>query len=217
LKASPVDAYPEDGLNPEAPLEAWLGVKDTPADKLAPKALEVAEAGRKASNYALLPVLSANAQERFTNATGFAGKVASYAIQGVLSWKLDYGTYATPDVQQRAIELQQLRTERTRRELEDAIFEAYQRVQSGIVKSTAARAQVAAANQAASLALDRYQAGAATQIDVTQNQRDAFSASAAQIQADADLAYARALLRINAGRPVTSSGSSGPAPAPPSK
>ena len=45
--------------------------------------------------------------------------------------------------------------------------------------------------------------GAATQLDVTQAQRDAFLASASQIQADFDLAYARAALRLAAGVPIS--------------
>src|SRR5690606_22414485 len=96
--------------------------------------------------------------------------------------------------------LQQVRTAKTRRDMEDQIFTAHQQIQTGIAKSTAARAQAAATKKAADLALERYQAGAATQLDVTQAQRDAFAANVSQIQADADLAYARLLLRINAGQ-----------------
>ena len=79
----------------------------------------------------------------------------------------------------------------------------FRRVEAGVAKSRAARAQADAAARAASLSSDRYAAGVATQLDVTQAQRDAFLASAAKIQADADLAFARASLRLAAGVPVS--------------
>ena len=71
------------------------------------------------------------------------------------------------------------------------------------MKSTAARAQAEAAQKAAELALDRYRAGALTQLDVTQSQRDLFQAQTARIQADADLSLARVVLRVVAGKPPT--------------
>ena len=121
----------------------------------------------------------------------------------MLSWRLDYGSYATARAAAAATEAEQVLTEQVRRNLEDTIYEAYHRVEAGIAKSTAARAQAKAARHAAELALDRYQAGALTQLDVTQSQRELFQAEAARIQADADLALARIILRVVAGRPAT--------------
>lgn len=203
LTPTPVDVFPQDDLHPEAPLGQWLNVKDTPSDKLQAKLVEVNDAAKRAADYALLPVISANASERLTNATGFSGRAAQYQLQAVLTWRLDYGTYANTKVQDQVVEVQRVRTEKARRDVDDQIFEAHQRIAAGIVKSRSARAQVAAATTAADLAKERYQAGVATQIDVTQSQRDAFLASASQIQADADLTYWRMLLRIAAGRDVT--------------
>lgn len=203
LTPTPVDVYPNDDLHMEAPLGQWLAVKDTISDRLQSKLTEVNSVAKKAANYALLPTISANASERLTNATGFAGRAAQYQLQAVLSWRLDYATYANTKVQDEVAQVQRVRTEKVRRDVEDAIFEAHQRIAAGIVKSRSARAQVVAANTAATLAQERYQAGVATQIDVTQSQRDAFLASASQIQADADLSYWRMLLRVAAGREIT--------------
>ena len=58
------------------------------------------------------------------------------------------------------------------------------------------------ARRTAELVSDRYQAGAATQLDVTQAQRDAFLADVSRIQADAELACARASLRGAADLPL---------------
>lgn len=197
---TPVTNPVEDDLHEEGPLQTWLNAKDTPAQRAARLQIEAATAGERAARSALLPTLSANAQERFTNATGFTGRTSFYTLQAVLQWKLDYGTYATAKAQNFAGQVQQIRTERTQRSEQDAIFDAYQRVATGRSKSAAARAQASAADKAASLALDRYRAGVLTQLDVTQSQRDAFQAQASRIQADADLAYARVVLRTAAGK-----------------
>ncbi len=191
-----------DNLQHERPLESWLSTSKSPQTELQQRISDTAEAGRKAAWRAMLPTLSANAQERFTNATGFSGKSNSYALQAVLSWRLDYTTYANARAQDVTEQLHQVQTERTARSVQDSIFEAYHRVEAGLVKSEAARAQSAAAKRAAELALQRYEVGAATQLDVTQAQRDAFLAEATRISADADLSFARASLRIVAGQPL---------------
>lgn len=195
--------FQEDDLRREGPIQAWLDLAARgPAHRAAALAREAAEQNRKAATSAFLPALSGSAQERISNATGFAGQAATYSLQLVLSWRLDYGLLGTHRAQEAAIEAQQVRLERTERAVADATFEAFQRVEAGIAKSVAARAQAQSAKRAAELAQDRYGIGAATQLDVTQAQRDAFLASAAQIQADSELAYARAALRLAAGVPV---------------
>ena len=147
-----------------------------------------------------MPTLSANAQERITNATGFTGRTSAYTMQGMLSWRLDYSAYSTAQAQASAADVQKVRAERARRGVEDDIFDAWERVRTGIVKSASARAQAEAALRAEELALARYQSGALTQLDVTQSQRDAFQAQASRIQADADLLYSRVVLRLAAGK-----------------
>lgn len=199
ISPTPVTQYPEDDLHSEESLESWLQKKDTPSDRMQTELLKAAQDGRKAAKYSLLPTLSANAQQRFTNATGFAGRSSIYTLQAVLSWQLDYGTYAQAQAQAAASEVQQVQAERARRGIEDSIFDAYQRVEAGIAKSRSARAQANAARKAAQLAQERYQSGAATQLDVTQSQREFFAAEAARIQADADLAFSRVSLRVVAG------------------
>lgn len=204
LSPDPAQPFPEDDLHPEGSLNGWLSLAgSTPAQRAQQKLGESAEQNRKAASRALLPTLSAVAQERFTNATGFTGRNSAYTLQLILAWKLDYGTYATTDAQSAALEVQRVRVERSKRASEDAAFEAFRRVEAGVAKSRAARAQATAAARAAALSADRYSAGVATQLDVTQAQRDAFLASAAKIQADADLAFARASLRLAAGVPVS--------------
>ena len=92
--------------------------------------------------------MSAAAQERLSNATGFGGEVSTYSLQLILSWRLDYGVRSGVEAQEAALEAQQVRLERTERAALDAAFEAYQRVRAGVAKSQAARAQLRAASRA---------------------------------------------------------------------
>lgn len=211
ITPSPVSEYPVDDLRPEAPLADWLGSRNTPAERAQKHLSRAATAAKKAAAFAFVPTLSANAQERISNATGFSGTSSSYTLQAVLSWRGDYATYATAEAQASALDAQRVRSERTVRYTEDSIFEAHERVRTGIAKSASARAQASAATRAEALARLRYQAGALTQLDVTQAQRDAFLAQAARIQADADLAHARVMLRVVAGKPPAVPPSASPA------
>jgi outer membrane protein TolC len=213
LSPEPSDgSLAEDDLHLEGPLQPWL---DLASKSPATRAIgHVREAGRqalKAGSTTLLPTLAAVGQERITNATGFGGRATSYSIQLILSWRFDYGLVAADRAQEASIMVREVQLERTERALADATFEAYHRVLAGIAKSRAARAQSHAATRAASLAQERYSVGAATQLDVTEAQRDAFLATASQIQADSDLANARAALRLAAGVPL-STGSPAAAP-----
>jgi len=61
---------------------------------------------------------------------------------------------------------------------------------------------VSSSKHGADIALDRYKAGSATQLDLLQAQRDAFTAEVSRIQADADLANSRAQLRLSVGKPL---------------
>ncbi len=202
IAPTPVVEYPADDLHPEAPLNEWLASSDTPSDRVQVELGHAAASAKKAAAYSLLPSLSANGQERITNATGFTGRTSAYTVQAMLSWRLDYSAYSTAQAQASAADVQKVRSERARRGVEDDIFGAWERVRTGIVKSASARVQAEAAVRAEELALARYQAGALTQLDVTQSQRDAFQAQASRIQADADLLYSRVLLRLAAGKPA---------------
>ncbi|HSU41064.1 MAG TPA: TolC family protein, partial [Polyangiaceae bacterium] len=200
LTPSSVVEYPIDDLHPEPGLETWLAYRNTPADRVQAALNRAAESAKRAAAYSVLPTLSANGQERVTNAPGFTGHSNFYTVQAMLSWRFDYGTYATAQAQASAVDVQKVRAERTRRGVEDDVFDAWDRVRTGIVKSASSRAQAQAAVRAEELALSRYQSGALTQLDVTQAQRDAFQAQANRIQADADLLYSRVLLRLAAGQ-----------------
>jgi outer membrane protein TolC len=140
------------------------------------------------------------AQERFTNATSFSGRAEVYLLQATLGWQFDGTISPSIRAQAAAANASLIRAEYAERAAQDAIFQAWHQVHAAIEKSRAARAQISAARTAAELASDRYSLGAATQLEVVQAQQDAFRADVARIQADTDLAYARAALRASSGQ-----------------
>ncbi len=202
----PATTFAEDGLVEEAAVGQWLrrGHENLPELRVVEAQVRLEEANARAAQRAYLPTLSAQAQERFTNATGFTGRTASYTLSATLSYRFDLATIAQNKVEQASADVTRARAEGTRRGTEDAIVEAWQRVTTNLAKARAARAQVRATATAARLTQDRYATGVSTQLDVTQAQRDAFGADVARIQADLALAQSRAVLRLASGEPLTS-------------
>jgi outer membrane protein TolC len=201
IEPEPVTAFTTDDLHEELPLAGWFQSEASlPSIVSARESVRAAERNVNAADAAWLPTISATAQERFTNATSFAGVSEYYILQAVASWRIDPTLLATSRAQRAAAATARAREDGTRRATEDAIYDAWHQVHANIERSRAARAQLAAASLAFDLARDRYASGVATELDVLTAQQDAFRADVARIQADADLAYARAALRLNAGQ-----------------
>jgi outer membrane protein TolC len=148
----------------------------------------------------LVPVLSGFAQERFTNATGFTGRSALWSAGVTATWHFDAGTVATMRSASATARASTAAEDRARLEARDRVHDDWQLVRAAIAKSRAARAESHAAATSADLVAERYAAGTALELEVVQAERDAFTSQAARIQSDADLAYARMALRLDAGR-----------------
>jgi outer membrane protein TolC len=191
-----------DDLHEEAPLESWEGapLEAIPSVAASVEQRSTAESTALAAKLAFLPTLSASAQEHLTNAPGFTGSHdAIWVLNVTAAWRLDVTTYGTLRSQDAAAEIALTREAAARQRALDQVHESWFRVHDGIAKSRAARAEAQAAGAAVSRARDRYQQGAGTQLELVQAERDAFSAEVSRIQADADLFYARASLRLDAG------------------
>ncbi len=195
--APALEGAPEEA-GPVAPYEARAA--HTPAVAAAEEDVRGASAAVSAAWGALVPSLAANATERWTNATGFAGKSPVYAAGVTATWRLEAGALFGVRVVEAAETLATIRKERAVRAAQDQAFLAWAQVEAGTAKSRAARAQVASASEAARLARGRYEAGRATALEAQEAERDAFEAEVSRIQADADLAYARAVLRAAGGQ-----------------
>jgi outer membrane protein TolC len=201
----------EDDLHPEPSLDAFSPPDpELPPIATAMKNREAAEQQATAQRLSLLPSITGNFTEYGTNTPGFLGH-NYYWIAGVgFAWQLDLTSIANIRSQDAAAGAARAREQRARLSARDAIHRFWNTVQADIANSQSARAQAKASEHAARLARDRYEVGAALQLDLLQAQRDAYSADVARIQSDADLANARAQLRLAAGRdPFASSESEG--------
>ncbi|WP_242343005.1 TolC family protein [Anaeromyxobacter terrae] len=189
-----------DDLHEEPPLERFQVPDEAiPALAAAMQSRAASEQQARAQRLTLVPSLSASVTERVTSAEGLAGRDAYWQAVVGLSWSLDLTNFAGIRAQDAAADAARAREERARLAARDDIHRAWMTVRTNIARSRSARVQAEVGTRAADLALERYQAGAATQLDLLQAQRDAFSADAARIQADADLVNSRAQLRVAAG------------------
>jgi len=191
-----------DDLHAELPLIEWeQSATEIPAVAVAAEQRRGSEATATAARFALLPSLSAGAQGRLTNATGFIGHQAIYVLTATLNWRLDVTSFGTVRSQDAAARLARVREISARRAALDQIHESWSRISNGVAKSRAARAEALASTAAVERARERYREGAGTHFELVQAERDAYSAEVSRIQADADLSYARVALRLNAARP----------------
>lgn len=190
----------EDDLHAEPPLEHFMtAVQEHPAMRAASSDVLAAERALHAAWFSLAPTLNGQLTERLTNATGFSGQVGLWQLVVTATWQLDFSRPAAIGVQDAVAQQARIRLEQAQQAVETNIFESWQRVQAQRARAEAARAQVVAAQRAFDDARARFDAGAATQLDVIQAQRDLFSAQVSYISAIADLRVARDLLRIRSG------------------
>jgi outer membrane protein TolC len=189
-----------DGLHKEASLGEWEGrISQLPGIRGAATSAEAAHEQARAARLALLPTVAATATEQVTNTAGLVGHDSYFTGMVTASWRLDLAALARRKGQGAAEQAARVQEEATANRARDAVHEAWQRVDSGIMASQSARSQAAAARLAADKARERYAAGAGTQLELIQAQRDLSSMEAARIQSDADLALGRILLRLAVG------------------
>jgi outer membrane protein TolC len=192
-----------DDLHAELPLPEWeQSLTEIPSVAVSAEQRRGSEATATAARFALLPSLSAGAQGRLTNATGFVGHQAIYVLTVALNWRLDVTSFGTMRSEDAAARLARVREGSARQVALDQIHESWSRISNGIAKSRAARAEALASTAAALRARERYREGAGTHFELVQAERDAYSAEVSRIQADADLSYARVALRLNSSRPL---------------
>lgn len=201
LAAEPGGALPDDDLHEEAPRASFEGRK-TPSVVLAEQEAKAQDHAVAQSRNLLFPTLSAVAQERFTNATGFANQSAIFTATLNLTFRFDLAVLSQADTQRAALAANAIKTSRAERAQADDLATSWSLVTAQIAACRAARAEAEANRLAATLAKERYGAGTALQLDVLQADRQAFQSEVASIQADADLKYARAALRLAAGRSI---------------
>lgn len=198
----PGGALGEVPLTEESALASWLGrVGDAlPPVRQAHAQGRAARAVDSAARWGYLPTLSARGTERYTNASGLnGGHPLIWGANVNLAWHFDLNLPAVERQVRYGLKAAREAEASAERDAADRIFRDYAQIQANLAKSAAARSQVAATKLGAQWAAEKYTAGLLTQLEVSQAQRDAFSAEAARIQADTDLLYYRAMLRLDAG------------------
>ncbi|HVY48039.1 MAG TPA: TolC family protein [Minicystis sp.] len=202
----------EDALTEEAPLAALEpGAARLPAVRAAQLEAKAAARNAQAAWAALAPTISGTASERVScgydkrgcEPIGFVNTAATYQLVLQANWNLDATTYFGAKAQDAAHAAATARVRRAELAAHDDLFNAWQQVRTQIATARAAKAQLDASRKAAALVRERYAVGSATQLEVTQADRDALEAEMSVIQAYADLAYARELVRIDSGRPTS--------------
>jgi outer membrane protein TolC len=194
---------PPDDMRPEPPeKDLEQGVESLPAVLAADQDHIATERNADQAKFALVPVIGAQFTERLSNATGFTGQVSKWNAGAALTWRLDLPTILGINVATSQEQTAKLAAERQRLNSRDQINTDWQRTVAAIQKVEAAKALVEAAARASQVARDRYAAGAATQLDVIQADRDLLQAEVSQIASRTELGSARLSLRISAGQPL---------------
>lgn len=200
LEPGTVTGLPVDDLHPAPALETLeQGLGALPQVQAAERDVSAASRTSMAATLALVPTLSAQATERFTNATGFQGQPALFNAGLLLNWRVDVPAVHALRAQRSAELTAQLTAEKVRAAAADQLHADWQKVRAAITKVRAAGAQVVSAARAAALAGERANAGVATQLDVIQAERDRFVSELNDIQARTELASARAALELSSG------------------
>jgi outer membrane protein TolC len=202
-------------LHQEAPLEELeKSVSALPQLQAAALSVEQAAENAEAQKLALFPTLSGQFVEHGSNSGGFTGTDWSYFFVFALTWNFDYTSVTQIHAQNAAADAARARDLRARLAAGDAVSLEWNSVRAAIARSQSARSELQTSQHAEALASDRYRVGAATQLDLLQAQRDAFSAEVSRIQADADLANARAQLRLSVGKSLSDGAPTAPIAAP---
>ena len=197
----------DDDLHIEPALASFEGdLGHLPAVAAAAESTHAAEQQATAQHLALVPTVAGTFVERYTSAPGFTGHELTWQAALVLNWALDFTSIANIHSQNAVAAAARARELRARHLARDAIHRQWETVAAAIARGRAARAGQAAAAHAAEQARNRFQAGAITQLELLQAQRDLFSADVSRIQADADVINARAQLRLAAGSTLIEAG-----------
>jgi outer membrane protein TolC len=201
------DALPAD-LAPRALAQGPLDATRAPAVQAAAHdaACRVAERAQQAWGYA--PTVSAFAQERLTNAQGFAGRADTWAAGVSLRWSLFDGGAREARVSGAAAAVREAEAN-ARASLQQAIDALAQAHDDRVAAEAAlqsAAARRAAAAEALRTAQERYAAGLGAASDVSLAVRDDQDAALAFAQAEARAAVAVEAERAAAGLPLVLSG-----------
>jgi outer membrane protein TolC len=182
------------------PLEDYLDeIDELPATRAARQDVVAAERGVHAAWLGLAPTVAGSAAERVTNAAGF-GPSNQWTLSVTATWQLDFGRPAAIGTRDAVLATTRARLERAEQQARLQIEDAWHRAHALAARLETTEAVLAASTRAAEDTRARYEVGVASQLELVQAERDLFSAEVSRTQARADLAVARATLRIRSHR-----------------
>lgn len=185
----------ETGAAPGA-LETHLAhLSDAPPVRAAALDVLAAERSMHAGWLAFVPTVAGTASERVTNAVGF-GPSSSWNLGLTATWTLDFLRPAQVGTREAALSAARARLERAEQQARLQIEDAWHRAQALSARAATAEAVLASSTRAAEDTRARYEVGVASQLELLTAERDLFAAEVGRVQALADLAVARATLRI---------------------
>ncbi len=187
-------AEPEDDLVRQA-------LAQRPEVLQAREALAQAEATRTEAWTTLAPTLTGQAQEHLQNYTGFIGREGYWTLGVNLAWTLDpVGAPAQLARADASVAEQQARVDQALDTVRDDVHAAWLDVAANRARADASASEAQSATEALGLTQDQFRIGTASSLDLSQAERDAFTAEANATQARSDLAVSLLALEKATGR-----------------
>ena len=202
-----VDGVPPDLAAREAPAGDLAATARTRPEVVAARStLACRAATRNARMAGIAPDLTAFAQERITNATGFAGQAATWAVGAQVSWAPLDGGRRTSQLAEATANLRFAESVLARREQEalDALADTQARLGAARLAIEAGEARSAAASAASVDAQARFNAGTGPSTDVSVAVTETFDAAVSLARAKSRYAVAIETLRVAAGQSLLS-------------
>ncbi|MEQ1501119.1 MAG: TolC family protein [Myxococcota bacterium] len=200
-----VDALPDD-LVARAPPDGDLDASALARPEVVAARATLACRSRSADavSRGFAPSVTAFAQERVTNATGFSGRAGIWSAGAQLDWTpLDGGRRLAAVDEARADRLAaQAALDRQERQASDGLADARTRLEAAGLSASAARDRSEAATAAADDARTRFEAGTGGGVDVSLASGEALDAAVDLARAESGYAVAVEVLRVAAGRPL---------------
>lgn len=165
-------------------------IENNPKLRAARASVNTAQSRVTAIQGTFYPTLSFNAQNRWTNATGFSGDKSSWNTWLSAQWRLEPAAYSANNAAAAHAVAAQNNALAMERQVRSDVAEAKQRVQVAVRSVSAAKARSESSSLAAKLAREKLMLGSAPLYDVVLANRDFLAAEVDRMNALADYAFA---------------------------
>ncbi len=198
-----VDVLPSDltpRARPDGDLEA--GARARPEVEAARAQLACRTRTVTGNQLGVAPTIAGFAQERASNATGFAGQATQWSAGATISWSALEGGRRAAEVAEAAASrrLAEANLRLREQEARDGLADGRARLDAAALSLAAARVRRDAADAAAADARSRFESGTGGAADVSVALRDALDATVDLARAEARHAVAVEALRVAAGQ-----------------